>query len=149
MKHVDNSKGDLELDAFKNGNRAGLNQAKQELIDILDALEKTIKDKMHRGQEDEINSSSAAADYQIKLESEIEVFTNDADKQEVVVAKLQLTLDEKVKQSAACKSQQNELSNNLEVAKKDLLDQTNKFNKKNGDLSEEISIFNEVLDLYV
>lgn len=77
------------------------------------------------------------------------MFSADADKQETVVAKLQLALNDAIKQSATCKSEQNQLSNNLEVAQKDLLDETNQFNKKDADLSEEISIFNEVLDLYV
>lgn len=80
VKHIDNGKGDLSLDKFQNGERNGLSSAKQELLDILTNLEDTITKKMRQGQEDEVNASSAAADYKLKLESEIEVFNNEVTK---------------------------------------------------------------------
>lgn len=63
------------------------------MLELLDNLEKTITEKIARAQEDEVNSNTAAADFKIKLEHEIEVYTHELEKWRQIVVELQAAVE--------------------------------------------------------
>ncbi|EGR34099.1 hypothetical protein IMG5_024040 [Ichthyophthirius multifiliis] len=66
-KHIDNSKGDLDLNKFNNGERKVWSGHQKELLDLLDKLEDLIVKKMQQQLQDEIQSSILVAKMRDRL----------------------------------------------------------------------------------
>lgn len=115
---------------------------------LLENLEKTINDKIVRGQEDEIRSNSAAADYKIQLEHEIEVYQKELEKWNQIVVDLKNAVENDKVNVAQCRSEEASIQGELENARKNLADETAQFEHKQANFQEEISIFEEVIALY-
>lgn len=47
IKHIDNDKGELNLEHSKRGRSIGLESAKNELFEILDKLQKSVSDSLN------------------------------------------------------------------------------------------------------
>jgi len=147
--HVDNDQGELELDGFENGERKGWTQIRAELLEILDGLEETITAKIQRAQDDEVRSSVSAADFKLQLEHEIEVYLRELAKQVDKVQGLENDVAQDEENVADCRAAENTLGGQLDGAMKDLQDADDRHSHKHNEIEDEISIFQEVLNLYL
>lgn len=117
-------------------------------MELLDNLEKTITEKIAKAQEDEVNSNTAAAEFKLKLEHEIEVYTHELAKWNQIVVELQAAVQQDKENVANCRSQEAAIQADLDKARQDLATETANFEHKQGNFQEEIAIFQEVIALY-
>lgn len=146
--HIDNDKGDIDLEKFSGSERLGWYQVKQLLLELLDALEQTINAKIQQAQADEVDSNTTAAEYKLKLEHEIDVYKAQLAKWTQIVIELTAAVADDENNCSVCRSQEAAIQADLDGAKKDLADETATFEHKQSNLEEEIAIFQEVIALY-
>lgn len=146
--HVDNNVGDLELEDLGSDASKSWEFILTDLLNLLQEIEDTINTKIATSLEDEVRASVAAADFKLKLEHEIQVYQQELEKWTANVARLEAVVAQDTANVAQCRAEEAAIEEQLATAKNDLEVATEQYNHKHANLSEEIEIFQEVIELY-
>lgn len=146
--HVDNDKGELDLDDFGKKGRKDWQLYKKELLDILDGLKEEIQHKIKNSIDDEIRASIALADYKNTILHEIELFERQLVKERARLEELEAKLIVDTKNANACHSELITLKEQKKAIEVEYTEKEAEFAHKKATIEDEISIFQEVIEAY-
>ncbi|EGR34197.1 hypothetical protein IMG5_020520, partial [Ichthyophthirius multifiliis] len=149
IKHIDNTKENLNLQNFKIGSRKFWNSHQQELLDLLDQLEKSILSKMQKLQNDEIAAAVALAELKAKIMKENEEMQSELEIQIKNEKELRNKILFQQKLQQECKKQLDEINKRIEQSKKELEEQRIWFQKKINEIIQEIELYKQVIKEYI
>ena len=125
-----------------------LSSVKGKLLALITKIENEIKQSMEELEEDEINANSDAADFQREVEEETIRLTKENKALNVLLIKLQSTLETTITKSEICEKTLITLIKSVEVAQFNLDSATKAHNEKRKRLLGEISLFTDVIKIY-
>ncbi|KAL4494638.1 hypothetical protein ABPG72_004540 [Tetrahymena utriculariae] len=146
--HIDNNKGDIDLEDFTEGKRKNWQLYKQELLDILNELQAKIQANIKKSIDDEIAASVTLANYKNNALKEIQTYEKELAKAKKQAVQLLAQLDEEEKDLTQCRSQDDSLKSQLQSLQNEIQQRQAEFDKKFNDLQGQVELFNEIITEY-
>ncbi|KAL4445133.1 hypothetical protein ABPG74_018861 [Tetrahymena malaccensis] len=146
--HIDNNKGDIDLEDFTEGKRKNWQLYKQELLDILSELQAKIQANIKKSIDDEIAASVTLANYKNSALKEIQTYEKELAKAKKQAVQLQAQLDDEEAALTQCRSQDDSLKSQLQSLQNEIQQRQAEFDKKYNDLEGQVQLFNEIITEY-